>query len=94
MRPLTHMHLAAARLMPPRRPPLALGDARKDAAWARRLKAERRAIAAYYRAVRGLAALDYGPAAARTAHRYAVVRTAAEAKARLRHLTPTEETRR
>lgn len=49
------------------------------------LKRERKAIAAYYRLLRKHA--DYGPAAARLAHRYAQVTAGVDAKDRIKQLS-------
>lgn len=81
--PLTHAHLKASKLMPRKRHPLWLGE-KKDKAYSRQAKKDRKAIADYYRFYRS--DYDHGPAAASRAHRYAVVTTGQDARYRLKQL--------
>lgn len=85
LRPLTVMHLLAAKKMPYKYAVALIGDARKK--YQRFLNRERKDIARYYRLLRSGTVSDYTAASARIAHRYAVVTTGTEARIRIKNLT-------
>lgn len=85
----THMHLQTARAMPRRVHPVLIGE-RADK-YAKQAKRERKAIAQYYRVIRSGKIEGYSREQASIAHRYGVVVTASEARARVRDLQSVSE---
>lgn len=86
LKPFTLMHLKTASRMPRKAPQIWLGE-KVQRKCVRQSKAERGAIATYYRLLRSGSVDGYGPKQASIAHRYGVVVSGAEAKARIKNMT-------
>ena len=83
MRVFTRMHITTAREMPRKAHPLWLGE-KADRQYRQRAKRERKLIARWYWAARN----DPNIESASRCHRYGVVKTGADARLRLKHITP------